>query len=543
MGPGGGLIGSPSRGWAPSGDAGRPWLRPKIPPLPLPENLVPVDPSEPSAPQPGARRGATAGDQRAPGRREAPVPAAAPRRGPRTPGGFFGWRGWRSEGAEAPHGGDAEPASPGAGTEQATEKPGSAEGVQKMAPADLQAITAGVCADPSFDPSPLDASQQAYRRRLSQALPASPVASGENLFFDAESWRLGSRPGSVSRVSSMATTDFASAASEPLFEGPDGKPNQAPAGNTPLPGASTAPSTAVTSATPDAPKANGCTDAADKPAAQAPLAESAAPAPLNKGESLGEAAGGLSAPAPAASELAAGWGAWRVHPRPARGPTKPQAQPQTLRGSKPRSSTDGRSVAPADRAAPRQSFWRTLMGAPALAAAGRAPAPPGSVSEAGSTRGSGAGADTEGAVPGPCGSAAGEQGPGAAAEGGRGPSESSWQDAAGSEAGREGGAGGEGCPSASVGGAAKGEAELGPEGLSAAAGQARAPDTPGHAPGAGGRAAPDQALGGQTHAVPDQALDADEALDAEGRATQLLGRASAARAKARRLQQNLLCIL
>lgn len=566
-GPGGAaLIGSPSRVWAPSGDAGRPWLRPKIPPLPIPEIMVPVEALETLIPPWGARRAATAGDERAPERLAEPAPAAAPRRGPRTSGGLFGWRGWRSESAEVPCA-DPEPAGPGAGPEEAAEEAGSVKGVlvQGAAAAGAQGSATGVHSDPSPDPSPADAWRLARRRRLSQAAPASPAASGENLFFDAESWRPGFGPGSASRASSMATTDFASAASEPLSGGSDGKPDQAPAGGAPPPGDSTAAGTAVTSMAPEAATANGRTAAADEPAVQAPLAGGAAPAPPSKGESVGGPVGSPPTPAPAASGLAAGWGAWRVHPRPAREAPKPQAPPHNPKGSKPRSSMDGSS------ATLRQSFWRTLMGAPASPAAGGATTPPGSVSEAGSAKGSGLGPGsmseagsakgsglgpgsvseagsaqepglgpgTEGSAAGPGGRAVGELGPDAAAEGGRGASGGPWRRPAGSGGGGDGA--GEGVrPSAPAGDAAKGEAEPAPAAGEAAVGRARAPGTPGQALGAGGRAAPDQARGEQGHAAPEQAPNADQALDAEGRATQLLGRASAARAKARRSERCLL---
>ena len=237
--------GASIRSWALAGDAGRPWLKPVIPPLPLPETL-----NEPMPEADGAmRRGVTAGEPEHGA--DGPTPAGGSRKGYLTPSAFFARRAWRTEDSEElPSAGPSpqpssrsthmrqvvpeagHPAQTGVPTATATEvgnvganpnpshdRTAAQQQGQRRAPltqADSGASTVGVTnGEMGTHPDPIH--HIAAALRLTQAGgSAVPDASGE-LFFDAESWQpgllgLGARSGS-------AETDFASATSRALSGG------------------------------------------------------------------------------------------------------------------------------------------------------------------------------------------------------------------------------------------------------------------------------------------------------------------------------------
>lgn len=241
--------GASIRSWALAGDAGRPWLKPVIPPLPLPETL-----KEPMPVADGAmRRGLTAGEPEHGA--DGLTPAEGSRKGYMTPSAFFARKAWRTEGfeglpsarpspqpsprsslspthmrqvmPEAKH-----PAQTGVPTATATEvgnvgvnpnpshdrTAAQQQGQRRasLAQADSGASTVGgTNSEMGTDPDPIH--HTAAAPRLTQAgESAVPDASGE-LFFDAESWQPGLL--GLRARSGSAETDFASATSRALSGG------------------------------------------------------------------------------------------------------------------------------------------------------------------------------------------------------------------------------------------------------------------------------------------------------------------------------------
>ena len=210
---------SPVRIWAPAGDAGRPWLKPVIPPLPLPGALGLQEPGAGAGASGAAGARGAGGGAMAEGVAEGPASARAPRRGGPAAGAGASWRAWRAEGA-----GTSAPASPrGSSLDFLPAKAAGRAKARRDAAKSKRDAAAAELGGPGADaPGPSPASAPEPAPWLWQAQPAPPRPSAfaasvvdADIFFDADSAPAGA-PGAAERAGSAALTLYASAASDAL---------------------------------------------------------------------------------------------------------------------------------------------------------------------------------------------------------------------------------------------------------------------------------------------------------------------------------------